>query len=85
MCLQKQGVAMLSSVLRTKNAARVSVNIMNAFVEMRGFIILDKKELYHIGSSLKDLGKKVFAISKIEDNDYLDLLLNKVFIIGSVV
>ena len=49
------------------------------------FIILDKKELYHIGSSLKGLGKKVFAISKIEDNDYLDLLLNKVFIIGSVV
>ena len=41
------------------------------------FIILDKKELYHIGSSLKDLGKKVFAISKIEDNDYLDLLLDR--------
>jgi len=34
----EQGVAMLSSVLRTKDAARVSVNIMNAFVEMRKFI-----------------------------------------------
>ena len=74
----EQGVAMLSSVLRIKEAAKVSVDIMNAFVEMRGFIILDKKELYHIGSSLKDLGKKVFAISKIEDNDYLDLLLSKI-------
>ena len=41
------------------------------------FIIIDNKELYHIGSSLKDLGKKVFAISKIEDNDYLDLLLDR--------
>ena len=69
---------MLSSVLRTKNAARVSVNIMNAFVEMRGFIILDKKELYHIGLSLKDLGKKVFAISKIKDLNYLKLLINMI-------
>ena len=42
------------------------------------FIILDKKELYHIGSSLKDLGKKVFAISKIEDLNYLKLLINMI-------
>ena len=74
----EQGVAMLSSVLRTKEAAKVNVDIMNAFVEMRRFIILDKKELYHIGSSLKDLGKKVFAISKIEDLNYLKLLINMI-------
>lgn len=30
------------------------------------FMILDKKEVYHIGASLKDLGKKVFAFSKID-------------------
>ena len=35
------------------------------------FIIIDNKELYHIGASLKDLGKKCFAISKIEDREYL--------------
>ena len=28
------------------------------------FIIIDKKEIYHIGASLKDLGKKWFAFSK---------------------
>lgn len=28
------------------------------------FVILDKKEVYHIGASLKDLGKKWFAFSK---------------------
>ena len=28
------------------------------------FIIIDEKELYHIGASLKDLGKKWFAFSK---------------------
>jgi hypothetical protein len=29
------------------------------------FLILDSKEIYHIGASLKDLGKKWFAFSKI--------------------
>ncbi len=29
------------------------------------FLILDKKEIFHIGASLKDLGKKWFAFSKI--------------------
>ncbi len=29
------------------------------------FLIIDKKELYHIGASLKDLGKKWFAFSMI--------------------
>jgi len=30
------------------------------------FLIIDKKEVYHIGASLKDLGKRWFAFSKIE-------------------
>lgn len=30
------------------------------------FIILDEKDIYHIGASLKDLGKKWFAFSKFE-------------------
>lgn len=30
------------------------------------FLILDKQEIYHIGASLKDLGKKICAISKLE-------------------
>ena len=31
------------------------------------FLILDKKNVYHIGASLKDAGKKCFGISLIED------------------
>lgn len=38
------------------------------------FIVIDNKELYHIGASLKDLGKKCFAISKIEDTEYIEKL-----------
>lgn len=30
------------------------------------FLILDRKELYHIGASLKDLGKKWFAFSRMD-------------------
>ena len=36
------------------------------------FIVIDNKELYHCGASLKDLGKKCFAISKIEDMEYIE-------------
>jgi hypothetical protein len=30
------------------------------------FLIIDEKDVYHLGASLKDLGKKWFAFSKIE-------------------
>ncbi len=29
------------------------------------FMIIDNKEMYHLGASIKDLGKKCFAINKI--------------------
>jgi hypothetical protein len=40
------------------------------------FIILDENDVYHIGASLKDLGNKVFAFSKIsiDSNDILKKL-----------
>ena len=38
------------------------------------FIIIDNKELYHLGASLKDLGKKIFGINIIEDKEYLKSL-----------
>jgi hypothetical protein len=37
------------------------------------FIVIDQKEVYHIGASLKDLGKKWFAFSKLE-NDSVTIL-----------
>ena len=40
------------------------------------FIVIDNKELYHVGASLKDLGKKCFAISKIEDDEYIEKIVN---------
>ena len=34
------------------------------------FLIIDKKDIYHLGASLKDLGKKWFAFSKFEMNTF---------------
>jgi len=46
------------------------------------FIIIDNKELYHCGSSFKDLGKKCFAITKIENKEWLDSLMKYIDILG---
>ncbi len=35
------------------------------------FIVIDDKELYHVGASLKDLGKKCCAISKFDQEKYI--------------
>ena len=40
------------------------------------FIIIDNKELYHCGASLKDLGKKCFAINKMENKEFIDKMIN---------
>lgn len=42
------------------------------------FIILDEKTLYHCGASFKDLGRKCFAINKIEDKQYLNEILQHI-------
>ncbi len=39
------------------------------------FIIIDNKELYHLGASIKDAGRKVFAINKM-DNSFINNLLS---------
>ncbi len=40
------------------------------------FIVLDNKEMYHLGASIKDLGKKCFGINKIEDMDIIEKIIN---------
>lgn len=42
------------------------------------FIIIDNKDIYHCGSSFKDLGKKCFAINKIENNKILNDVLDEI-------
>ena len=44
-----------------------SIKLMELKTTHDRFLIIDNKELYHIGASLKDLGKKWFAFSKMND------------------
>ena len=84
----EQGIAMLSSVLKSQTAVEVNIRIMRAFVSMRRFIatnaqyppvrierfnkahdrfLLIDDEVYHIGASIKDLGKKWFGFTLMRD------------------
>ncbi len=38
------------------------------------YIIIDRCKIYHLGYSIKDLGKKIFSISE-SDNNIIDELL----------
>lgn len=40
------------------------------------FIIIDNEEMYHLGASIKDLGKKCFGINKIEDVEIIEKIFN---------
>jgi hypothetical protein len=51
----------------------IEIRLSNDFHDR--FLIIDKKTLYHIGASLKDLGKKCFAFSVIEDQNLLQNLI----------
>lgn len=50
------------------------------------FLVIDKKDVYHIGASLKDLGKKWFAFSKInlDATELLQKLIEKWSVIGNL-
>ena len=58
MAFTEQGVAMLSSVLRSKTAIQVNIQIMRAFTKMRQ-LIFDNAQLREEVESLKaDVDKK---------------------------
>lgn len=40
------------------------------------FIVIDNKEMYHLGASIKDLGKKCFGINKIEDLEIIQKIIH---------
>ena len=53
-----------------------NLTIINTDIFHDRFIMIDKKILYHCGASFKDLGKKCFCISVIEDEQIIkDLII----------
>jgi hypothetical protein len=51
--------------LQRHNRQYSPINIHNHTTSHDRFLIIDDAEVYHIGASLKDLGKKLFAFSKL--------------------
>ena len=51
--------------LQKHNRQYSPINIHNHSTSHDRFLIIDNTEVYHIGASLKDLGKKLFAFSKL--------------------
>jgi len=54
--------------LKKHNAQYPSIEVKTFSKSHDRFLIIDKSTVYHIGASLKDLGKKWFAFSKIKLN-----------------
>lgn len=56
----------------TQQYDNLTIKISNQFHDR--FLLIDNEEAYHIGASLKDLGKKVFAFNKMN----IQLLMDKI-------
>ena len=69
----KNITAQLELDIKKHNAQYPKITLKKFNASHDRFLILDGKELYHIGASLKDLGKKWFAFSKF-DMESFDIL-----------
>jgi hypothetical protein len=56
----------LSLDLEKHNAQYAAITVKHFANSHDRFLMIDSKELYHIGASLKDLGKKWFAFSRMD-------------------
>ena len=56
--------------LQKYNAQYPKIEIQKFELSHDRFLIIDNKEVYHFGASLKDLGKKWFAVSRMDINSF---------------
>ena len=88
LCKKSSGVDVLIATAGKGSLTTKDINKFNAqYPSLRiktttdfhdRFLIIDDKEGYFIGASIKDAGKKSFAITKIEDGKMVQDLINKV-------
>ena len=68
----------IDNIAREKYEKQYSnINIFTTDIFHDRFIIIDNKILYHSGASFKDLGKKCFAMTKIDDTKIIKDLLER--------
>ena len=66
----------LQDDINTFNKQYGLLNIINTNKVHDRYIIIDKLKIYHIGASIKDLGKKIFSISESDSKLIVELLKN---------
>ena len=84
---KNENVAIVMYTLKRTKLSQEDVNNFNSqypLLEVRytrvfhdRFLILDKKNAYHIGASLKDAGKKCFGITLLEDDSIVRDILHR--------
>ena len=79
----KKKITLVTNKYNNDDYEKYKLQYMNAKLIINNkfhdrFIIIDRKTLYHSGASFKDLGKKCFAITKLEDSEYLNRLLKSI-------
>lgn len=88
LCKKRSGVDVLIATAGKGSLTTKDINKFNAQYQSLSvktttdfhdrFLIIDDKEGYFIGASIKDAGKKSFAITKMEDGNLVQDLINKV-------
>lgn len=72
--LTKNGSKQLTLDLKKANEQYGDFEIKNFNKSHDRFLIIDDSEVYHLGASLKDLGKKWFAFSKMDKHSVATIL-----------
>lgn len=88
LCKKKDGVKIIIATAGKRSLSTKDINKFNAQYPMLSlkttndfhdrFLIIVQTEVYHIGASIKDAGKKSFGITKIEEKDLFKSLIDKV-------
>jgi len=88
LCKKNKGVLVLitgsgNGNLTSKDISKFNAQYQGLIVKNRNdfhdrFLIIDNKEVYHIGASIKDAGKKSFGITKIEEQQVINSIIDKI-------
>lgn len=73
----KRGNKLTTSEIQKFNTQYPTIDIKIDETFHDRFLILDNSTCYHIGASLKDAGKKSFALSLIQDSKIINDLINR--------
>ncbi len=74
--LSKNATKNLELDIKKYNEQHQEIQLFQFGLSHDRFLIIDQSEIYHIGASLKDLGKKWFAFSKLDQASFA--LMNQV-------